>query len=231
MQPLPLAPARVLAVSAHPDDAEFFAGATLARLARAGAEVRLVVCSDGARGGRGLSDPAAVRRAEQAEAAHRLGAAGVAWLGFSDGALAAGDALRRRLIEAIRALRPELVLGHDPRTWWTRVGDRVELGHGDHRAAGEALLDAVYPRAVSPSFHPALGGDPWCPRELWLFDGAEPDLVVEIGDHLEAKRAALRAHASQEAVAGGLVAASERLAAHFARDGHPAEAFTRLRIW
>lgn len=231
MQPLPLAPARVLAVSAHPDDAEFFAGATLARLARAGAEVRLVVCTDGALGGRDLVDPAAVRRREQEEAARRLGAAGVAWLGFSDGALAAGDALRRRLIERIRGFRPELVLGHDPCTWWTRVGDRVELGHSDHRAAGQALLDAVYPRAVSPNFHPAVGGEPWCPRELWLFDSAEPDLFVEIADGGDAKRAALEAHASQQAVAGGLTEAAARLASRFARDGLPMEAFTRLRIW
>jgi LmbE family N-acetylglucosaminyl deacetylase len=42
---------RALAVSAHPDDAEFYAGATLAALAKGGAEVALVICSDGARGG------------------------------------------------------------------------------------------------------------------------------------------------------------------------------------
>jgi LmbE family N-acetylglucosaminyl deacetylase len=230
MDPLPLAPARVLAVSAHPDDAEFFAGATLARLARGGASLTLVVCTDGARGAADLADPGALRAREQRDAAHALGISQIRMLGFSDGGLAALDPLRRRLVELIRTERPELVLGHDPRTLWTRVGERVQMGHSDHRAAGQALLDAVYPRAPSPHFHAALGA-PWCPREVWLFDSAEPDHFVEIGDALDAKQAALGAHASQEAVAGGLVAAAERMAAHWARDGRPAEAFARLRIW
>ena len=47
---------RALAVSAHPDDAEFYAGATLAALAKGGAEVALVICSDGARGGHDVPD-------------------------------------------------------------------------------------------------------------------------------------------------------------------------------
>jgi LmbE family N-acetylglucosaminyl deacetylase len=230
MNPLPFAPTRVLAVSAHPDDAEFFAGATLARLTGGGAQAALAVCSDGALGAPAQEDPAALRGAEQREAARALGIAELAWLGFSDGGLAAQDGLRRRLVELLRRLRPELVLGHDPRTLWTPVGDRVQMGHSDHRAAGVALLDAVYPRALSGHFHPSLGA-PWCPREVWLFDSAAPDLFVEAGDAFETKLAALRAHASQEAVAGGLCAAATRLAAHWAQANRPAEAFTRLRIW
>jgi LmbE family N-acetylglucosaminyl deacetylase len=230
MQPLPLAPARVLAVSAHPDDVEYFAGATVARLARDGAQVTLAVCTDGSLGAPSRSDPAALRAGEQRDAAHALGIAEVAWLGFSDGGLAAQDGLRRRLIELVRRVRPELVLAHDPRTLWTRVGERVQMGHSDHRAAGQAVLDAVYPRALSGNFNPALGA-PWCPREIWLFDSADPDHFVETGDAFETKLAALRAHASQEAVAGGLTGAATQLASHWARDGAPAEAFTRLRIW
>jgi len=230
MDPLPLAPARALAVSAHPDDVEFFAGATVARLARDGTRVTLAVCTDGALGAPAQADPGALRAREQRDAAAALGIAEVVWLGFSDGALAARDGLRRRLVELVRRVRPELVLSHDPRTLWTPLGDRVQMGHSDHRAAGHAVLDAVYPRALSRNFHPALGA-PWCPREVWLFDSAAPDHFVEAGDAFETKLAALRLHASQEAVAGGLTAAAARLAEHWARSGRASEAFTRLRIW
>lgn len=228
---LPLAPRRVLAVSAHPDDAEFFAGATLARLADSGATLTLLVCTDGSRGGRGQDDVAALRRREQAAAARQLGVAEVVHLGFEDGRLAADEALRERLVAEIRRSRPELVLVHDPRTLWTRAGGRAHLGHSDHRAAGTALLDAVYPRAASPNFSPGLGGEPWYPRELWLFDCTEPDLRLAASPFFERKLAALRAHASQEAAAGGLVAAASELAEQLGAPGSPAEGFVRLRLW
>jgi LmbE family N-acetylglucosaminyl deacetylase len=228
---LPLSPRRVLAVSAHPDDAEFFAGATLARLAEGGAALSLVVCTDGSRGGRGLEDAAAVRRREQADAAMQLGIAEVVQLGLEDGRLAPDDALRERLVAEIRRVRPELVLVHDPRTLWTRAGGRAHLGHSDHRAAGTALLDAVYPRAASPNFHPGLGGEPWYPREIWLFDCAEADLRIAAPPFLERKLDALRAHASQEAAAGGLVATAAELARLVGAPGPPAEGFVRLRLW
>jgi LmbE family N-acetylglucosaminyl deacetylase len=220
---------RVLVVGAHPDDAEFFAGATLARLART-ARVELVVCTGGERGGRGLTDAGAVRREEQAEAARVLGLAAVHPLGFEDGGLEPGPTLRSALVPHLRRLRPELVLGHDPRTLWTPVGPRTELGHSDHRAAGQALLDAIYPRAASPNFQPGAGL-PWCPRELWLFDTASPDLRLDVAESWDTKLEALRAHASQEAVAGGLTGPAEALARHFGEPDRPAEAFVRLRIW
>jgi LmbE family N-acetylglucosaminyl deacetylase len=223
--------ARVLAVGAHPDDAEFYAGGTLARLRDAGSRVVLAVCTDGSRGGRGRSDVAAVRAREQAAAASLLGVDDVAFLGFEDGSLEACDALRERIVERVRRERPELVLGHDPRTLWIRAGDRVQLGHSDHRAAGQALLDAVYPRAASPNFHPGVGGAPWCPREIWLFDSDAPDLAIDVGIAFERKLDALRAHASQESVAGGLVEAARALARRHGRGERPGEGFVRLRIW
>jgi len=223
--------ARVLALGAHPDDAEFFAGGTLARLRDAGARVVLAVCTDGSRGGRGAAEMAAVRAREQVDAAARLGIDEVAALGFEDGRLEPGEALRERVVAIVRRERPELVLGHDPRTLWTRLGGRVHLGHSDHRAAGQALLDAVYPRAASPNFYPDAGGAPWCPRELWLFDTEAPDLAVDVSATLERKLDALRAHASQEAVAGGLVEAARQLAEGHGGPGRPAEAFVRLRVW
>jgi LmbE family N-acetylglucosaminyl deacetylase len=194
---------RVLAIGAHPDDAEYFAGGTLARLADAGAQVALIVCTDGALGGRGLANAAQVREAEQASAAKVVGFSSIANLRRPDGALANDDALRADLALAVRQKRPELVLTHDPRTLWNVYGGRAHPGHSDHRAAGQAVLDALYPRAASPNFFTEQlaqpGVEPWYPREVWLFDTAAPDLQIDVTATFPRKLDALRAHASQNA--------------------------------
>jgi LmbE family N-acetylglucosaminyl deacetylase len=227
-----MAPERVLAVGAHPDDCEFFAGGTLAALAREGARVVLVVCSDGAQGGP-VGGPALAerRRAEAERAARELGAAELVWLGHPDGGLRDDDALVGDLVREIRRVRPTLVLGHDPTTLWARVGARYRLGHTDHRAAGRALLAALYPRAALASFFPdqiAAGLEPWWSPELWLFDTDEPDLHREIEATLETKRRALACHESQNAD-GGLVGAADAWAAH-SRETHGAAAETLRRL-
>lgn len=226
---------RALAVSAHLDDAEFFVGATLATLARGGADVALVVCTDGAKGGHDVRDLVAVRRLEQAAAAQILGVSEVIHLMLPDGELSAGEPLRELLVAAIRRLRPQLVLAHDPRTWFKPAGALTALGHSDHRAAGAGTLDAVYPRAASKSFHAAQLRDPslklWYPRELWLFDTAQPDFAIDVSETFEIKLAALRAHASQERGPGGLVEPARAAAQHAGEPNHLAETFVRLRLW
>ena len=236
MSDLPFRPARALAIGAHPDDVEFYAGATMVRLRAEGAHTVLVVASDGGMGGRGIDDAASVRRAEQAHAAEALGVAEWSWLGHPDGSLASGDPLRGDLVAALRRHRPELVLTHDPRTLWTIVDGIAQPGHSDHRATGQAVLDAIYPRSVSPNFYPEqLRGEgalkPWYPREVWLFDTALPDLRVPAQPHFAAKEASLVAHESQEQVAGGLIAAARRFGAHWGTADGPAEAFVRIRLY
>ena len=192
---------RVLAIGAHPDDAEYFAGGTLLRLVDAGAHVALVVCTDGARGGRGFENVAQVRVEEQANAARVVGFREVSTLGRPDAALANDDRLRADLALAVRRLRPELVLTHDPRTLWNVYGGRAHPGHSDHREAGQAVLDALYPRAASPHFFADQleepGVEPWYPREVWLFDTAQPDLRIDVAKEFQRKLEALRAHVSQ----------------------------------
>jgi len=231
VQEVPTEFTRFLVVAAHPDDAEFFAGGTLAALVQGGAKVHLAVCTAGGRGGRGIDDIVTVRRREQNDAAHTLGLAHVVNFGLTDGELEANEELWRLLVRQIRELRPEIVLSHDPRTLWTSVGGRMELGHSDHRAAGQALLDAIYPRAANPNFFPELGLDPWCPREIWLFDTTAPDLVLDVTDAWPRKLEALRAHVSQENVAGGLTGPALELARKFRDEERLGEGFLRLRLW
>jgi LmbE family N-acetylglucosaminyl deacetylase len=226
-------PARVLAIGAHPDDVEFFAGATVARLRASGAEVTIAICTDGARGSvTGVANLAALRRGEAQQAAAALGGVALAPFGFPDGDLAPDDALRKRLVREIRTRRPELVLVHDPATLWLDVGELARFGHSDHRAAGQAALDAIYPRAGLASFYPeqvAAGLGPWFVRHVWLFDTTRPDHFVPRGEFAQHKRAALRCHETQGPEM--LLRESEEQARLWAeRAGEPAEAFRRLRL-
>lgn len=187
-------PASALAIAAHPDDVEFNCGATLAKWAEAGAEVHLLICTDGSKGTWDVdADTDALiarRQAEQREAARRLGAAGeVRFLGAVDGELDHTVERRGRLSRAIRELRPEVVLGHDPWRRW-----RI---HPDHRAAGWLTVDSVV-AARDPHFHREHAMTHHRPAALLLFECEEPDHLEAVGQaHLEAKVSALLAHESQ----------------------------------
>jgi LmbE family N-acetylglucosaminyl deacetylase len=186
-------PRRVLAVGAHPDDAELACGGTLAKWAAAGAEVTILVCTDGSKGTWDADeDPAALarrREEEQRAAARALGSSvRTVALGRADGELAAGLEERALLCRWIRLLRPDVVLGHDP---WRR--HRL---HPDHRHAGLLLTDAVV-AARDPHFFPDQGLAPHRFSELLLFETDAPDHVEGVDGHLERKLAALLEHRSQ----------------------------------
>lgn len=187
-------PAVALAVVAHPDDAEFECGGTLAKWAESGTEVHHLVCTDGSKG---TWDPdadtvalVARRRDEQAEAARRLGATGsVHHLGAVDGELRNDIGTRSRVAHLIRRLRPDVVLAHDPWRRWRL--------HPDHRAAGFLAVAAVV-AARDPHFHRDHGLAPHRPAALLVFECEEPDHVEALAErHVDAKIAALLAHESQ----------------------------------
>lgn len=191
--PLPV-PGRALAVGAHPDDVEFGAGATLARWAGAGCEVSLVICTDGSKGtwdpDADLAELVRTRQDEARAAAAALGATGeVRFLGVTDGELSDERAVRSVVARAIRELRPDVLLGHDP---WQRY--RL---HPDHRAAGWLTCDALV-AARDPHFFPEHGLAPHRPGALLLFEADQPDHVEPAEEaHLAAKLAALESHRSQ----------------------------------
>ena len=184
-------PRRVLAVGAHPDDVEFGCGATLAKWSAQGCVVHLLVLTDGSKGtwdpGADPAALAATRIAEQDDAARVLGATGVFRTEFVDGELTDAAAERAAVCAAIRTVRPDVLLTHDP---WKRY--RL---HPDHRHAGWLTLDAAV-AARDPHFFPAQGLDPHRPDLLLLFE-------AEVVDHYErfasvdAKVDALLAHRSQ----------------------------------
>jgi LmbE family N-acetylglucosaminyl deacetylase len=194
-------PDRFMVIAGHPDDADFGPAGTAAWWIDQGSTGWLVCCTSGDAGGEDpTADPlelALLREAEQRAAAEIIGYAGVSFLHMPDGALVNDLILREHLVREIRTFRPDAVLASDPSVIFYRDGG---INHTDHREAGLAAVDAVYPAARNPMAFPALarsGLTAHRVRRLYLFWPNEPNVRVDIGTTLERKIAALRAHASQ----------------------------------
>ncbi|MCU4183705.1 PIG-L family deacetylase [Acidiferrimicrobium sp. IK] len=190
-------PATVLAVYAHPDDPDVSAGGTLAAWAAAGARIEVCICAEGDKGSTDpATDPAelVVRRREEVAAAGRvLGVAEHHWLGFLDGELDDGPELRGRLVELVRRVRPDLVVGPDPTAVFFGAS---YVNHRDHRAVGWALLDAVAPAAANPHYFPG-SGPAHAVTSLWLSGTLHPDVWVDISATVDRKAEAVGCHVSQ----------------------------------
>lgn len=192
----------VLGVFAHPDDPEFFAGATFARWAHEGADITFVLATSG---DKGSADPdmtpdrlVAIREAEERAAARVLGVRDVIFLRFADGELTPSLDLRREVVRLIRLKRPDVVVTLDPSVYWY---EGRGLNHPDHRAIGEATLDAVYPTARDRLNFMLLeqheGLTPHKVRQVYICGTATPNTRVDVTDYVETKIAALREHKSQ----------------------------------
>jgi LmbE family N-acetylglucosaminyl deacetylase len=191
----------VVAVFAHPDDAEISSGGTMAKWVAQGRAVHLVVLTNG---DRGSQDPALDRaelartRAEEtAAAAEYLGLAGATVFDIPDGELVNTPDLQSRVARIIREVRPTCVLTCDPTMWF--LGNRY-YNHTDHRTAGAVALDAVFPGAGNPHYFAdqlAEGLEPWDVPEVRLGWTGEPNLYEDVTGYLETKLEALRHHKSQ----------------------------------
>ena len=213
--------ARILSITAHPDDVDFAAAGTVARWTEAGIKVVYCVVTDGDAGGFDENFPRAemapLRRAEQVAAANCVGVHDVRFLGYPDGRVEAPLDLRRDLARVITQVRPDRVVCPSPE----RNYDRIGIGHPDHRAVGSAALDAVYPDARNPFAFPGLRDDEglaaWTVREVWIAAASEAaNHFVDVTDTFPRKIAALRAHKSQTAHLDGL---PEFLRARLAQTG------------
>ena len=191
------APARALAVYAHPDDPEISCGATLARWSAAGCQVHVLVLT---RGEKGTHDPAidldelAGRRHREMEASGKvLGLTGREQLAIDDGELVNSGKVREQIVAAVRRVRPDVVVCPDPTA--VIFGDTY-FNHSDHRVAGWATLEAVSPAAGNPHYFP-LAGPPHPVGVVLLSGTLEPNVWVDVTASLETKVDALLCHASQ----------------------------------
>ena len=191
----------VLAVFAHPDDAEICAGGLLTKWARAGREVHLLVLTNGDRGSgdaaRDRAELAATRAAETAAAAALMGLSTTRIIGNHDGELQNTPQVREPVVRRIRELGAETVLSCDPTAVFF---ENRYYNHSDHRMAGWVALDAAFPAAGNPHFcpeHLQQGLEVRDVNDMWLGWSNEPNHVEDISGFFEAKIAALAAHDSQ----------------------------------
>jgi LmbE family N-acetylglucosaminyl deacetylase len=222
---------RVMVVTAHPDDAEFGAGGTIAKLTKQGLEVTYVIVTNG---NKGSSDRtmtperlARIRETEQRNAAHTLGVERVEFLGYEDGEVEDTRRLRLDVTRQIRRWRPDLIIGQNPlRT------PNLYASHRDHRITGGVVLDCIYPLARDHLAFPELLPDyePHRVREVYVMQWENPQLVIDITDTMDIKLKALACHQSQ---VPDFAAVEARVRERSAELGKPhgfafAEAFDRL---
>jgi LmbE family N-acetylglucosaminyl deacetylase len=188
---------RILAIHAHPDDVEILAGGTLALLAQRGHEIAIATMTPGDCGSRELppDEIAAVRRCEAANAAAQIGAS-YTCLEFRDLAIFNDDASRRRVVEALRTSRPDVVLTASPVDYLC-----------DHEITSALVRDACF-CAPMPNYR--TGGSAAVleriPHLYWMdpLTGRDredrvvaPEFVVNVEAAFARKVAMLSAHASQ----------------------------------
>jgi LmbE family N-acetylglucosaminyl deacetylase len=229
----------VLVVGAHPDDNDFGAGATVAKAARQGAQVIYLIATTGQRGS---SDErmtpeklSAIRKKEQQEAAASLGVREVHFLDYEDGELVANLKLKEEVVRFIRRYRPDAVLTMDPSYFYFKTLGFVN--HSDHRAIGEAALDACFPLArdlLSFPRHAEFGLKPHKVKDLLLYSIVPENATfyVDVTETFAAKIRALALHKSQigdigkidQRIRGRAEAAGKLAGCRYA------EAFVRLQL-
>lgn len=225
---------RVLVVVAHPDDAEFGCGGTVAKWVKAGREVAYVILTNGDKGSsdrRMTSERLArIRAEEQLNAARALGVERVEFLGHPDGELEDTREVRRTVTAQIRRFRPDLIVTQNPQ----RTAS-LYASHRDHRTTGGIVLDCVYPLARDHLSFPELlaeGLEPHKVREVHVMTWETAEVVMDISDTMELKLKALACHTSQM---GDFALVEARVRERAAELGKPkgyayAEAFNRIVI-
>ena len=167
---------QILAITAHPDDAEIFLGGSLLAWRDAGAETTIMIATDGRFGGKGDHLALAAARKAEAQAGADLLGAGLEMLDLTDGSLSADPGgLVSRLAGVLTDRAPDLIVTH-----------AVNDYHADHRALAAAVLQAAGFRI--PVAH--------CDTMSGL--GSEPRYWIDITDHAGRKTEAILCHRTQD---------------------------------
>lgn len=237
----PLNPKIVLGVAAHPDDLDYGAGGTMAAFAQQGAEVYYLILTDGGKGSedRSITSEALrdLRREEQRNAGEILGLKEVFFLDYPDGTLENTQAVKRDIVKVIRKVKPDVVVTFEPSTLYAATTGLIN--HPDHRAAGQATLDAVYPLARDHMSFPELLTEGYEPHKTptvllsrFDLDPESANFAMDITNTLELKFQALEAHKSQFSDLDSLKTSLRQLASEAGkRNGCTyAEPFIRLDI-
>lgn len=200
----PLQPKVVLGVAAHPDDLDFGSAGTMAKFASEGASVHYLLLTDGSKGSedQNLSSEELIRirQEEQRAALLAIGGQGITFLDYPDAYLEVTMDLKKHIVGEIRRVKPDVVITTDPTLFFSV--SRGFINHSDHRAAGQATIDAVFPMARDHLTFPDLlaeGLEPHKVKTLLLnsFDPERANFFIDISTTIEKKWQALKCHASQ----------------------------------
>lgn len=215
---------RIMVIVAHPDDAEFMCAGSVAKWTGEGREVIYTLVTSGDKGTPDPSiapqDLAKMREVEQGNVCDILGVSAIEFLRYEDGMVQNTLDLRRDIVRVIRRHRPSAVITQNPTIRWS--GNYVT--HPDHRATGDAAMDAVFPSARDVHMFPELAMNEGLNAHIvpHLYLGARDataDVYFDITDTIETKARALNAHVTQikdPSATEGFVRENAKLAA----EGH-----------
>lgn len=196
-------PKIILGVAAHPDDLEFTSGGILSKFIKKGAKVYYVVLTDGSKGHLDHKFPTnkliQLRQKEQLDAAKILGVSGITFLDYIDGELENTLEVRKQIVKAIRQIKPDTVITFDPSFVYDEHNGMVN--HPDHRAAGQATLDAVFPFARNSRTFPELIEEEnlecHSVKDILLVNFSKANFFIDIEDEFSTKLDAIKTHESQ----------------------------------
>ncbi len=179
----------ILAIGAHPDDVELSCSGTLIKMIAEGKTAGLVDLTRGELGTRGSAE---LRTIEANNSAKKMGALFRENLDMRDGFFEHNDENLRKIAKMIRKYRPEIVLAN-------AVSDR----HPDHGRASKLISDACFIAGlikVEILDEEGQAYDRWRPKAVYHYIQdyhIEPDFVIDITDHIEAKMEAILCFRSQ----------------------------------
>ncbi|HEX6552394.1 MAG TPA: PIG-L deacetylase family protein [Ktedonobacteraceae bacterium] len=241
-----------MVIGAHPDDDDFAAAATSALWVKQGKKVVWVVMTDGAEGSEvpSLVDTEfmVTREQEQRMACEVLGVQAVEFLRFSDGHLRNTEVARKAIVRLIRKYRPRIVITHDPSQHFfapdpdEKPEDTAYLNHPDHRAAGNIVLDAIFPAVGNPRSYRELlmeGFPPYRVHELYLFATEHSNTYIDVSETIDLKTKALQCHVTQFGTDTEMLEWIRKWTAETAKqakekkglDMQYAEAFRRIKLY
>lgn len=197
---------RILAIVAHPDDADFGSAGTMALAAKQGAKIHYLIATKGQRGSNDEkmteTKISKIREKEQEDAAKILGIEKVTFMNYRDGELEVSKELKEKIVIFLKKFRPDYVFTMDPEHFYYHRPEFDLINHTDHRAIGAATIDSCYPLVRHALFYPKhlkQGLKPHKVKEIFLFSflPTEADCFVDITKTIELKLRALSAHKSQ----------------------------------
>lgn len=193
---------KILAISAHPDDMDFAGSGTLMQWLAKGAAAAIVIATNG---DKGTSDTkltseqlAALRRKEQLAASAFLGLEKSWFLEYPDVHLEVNQGIKEKLVKIIREYKPDAIMTFDPSMMYSLKLSYIN--HPDHRAIGQAALDAIFPMArdflVFPE-HKESGLAPHKVSDVFLYNFDHPNYYSDITKSFDKKMSLLGHHSSQ----------------------------------